>query len=331
MVSLRRYLVGSDESQATRRVVDLLMEGIVESAVRTDSAEYKIFADNMSRIIGDAPAGCGPDNLLVMAGSAVQALKDYNAHTGSVVRQQSIELQHMVEMLSQTVIAISGGSEKSAESLTEVRRGLESAARLDDVHKVKARLGECLRTVREEAERQKAESEALVARLHEQIQRGQGATAAPNEDRVTGLPRREAAEEAVRQALLIPGRKYLVTAVLDRLQTLNARFGHQVGDRILRALGTRIEESLQKTDMLFRWNGPTLVALLWREETIEQVRRAIKVSLETPFDREFDIGGRQVLIPISAAWSVIGLIPPASNSFHYIDRFVASQSPRDYC
>jgi diguanylate cyclase (GGDEF)-like protein len=331
VVSLRKYLVGSEENQPHRRVVDLLLEGIVESAVRTEGAEYKGFADNMNQIVSSAPPGCSLADLLVMVGSATQALKDYNARTTSVVRQQGVELQHIVQMLTQTVITISGGSEKSVESLTEVRRGLESAARLDDVHRVKARLGECLRTVCEEAERQKLESGALVAQLQQQIDRSPTAKTEPAEDRVTGLPRRKAAEDAVRQALLIPRRKYLVTAVLHRLQTLNARFGQQVGDRILRAFGARIKENLLETDMLFRWDGPALVALLWREETLEQVRKTVKRTFDAPYEKEFDIGDRQVLVPISPAWSVIGLIPPATNSFNYIDRFVASQSPRDYC
>ena len=130
---------------------------------------------------------------------------------------------------------------------------------------------------------------------------------------------------------MIPGRKYIVTAVLDRLQSLNARFGQHVGDRVLRALAQRLQDSFEDSDVLFRWNGPAIIAMLWRDESIEDVRKSVRHIFDTPFEKEFDIGGRNVLIPIGAAWSVIGLIPPAVNSFNYIDRFVASQSPRDFC
>jgi diguanylate cyclase (GGDEF)-like protein len=119
--------------------------------------------------------------------------------------------------------------------------------------------------------------------------------------------------------------------VLDRLQSLNARFGQELGDRVLKALAEHMKDGLEDSDVLFRWSGPTIVALIWREDSIEQVRKSVRHLFETPFEKEFDLSGRSVMIPIGAAWSVIGLIPPAVNSFNYIDRFVAGQTPKDYC
>jgi diguanylate cyclase (GGDEF)-like protein len=331
MVSLRRYLAGSEESLTSRRALDILIRGIVESAVSIDAAEHKLFSESVARMAAAVQPGCDADDLLVLSCSVIQTLQDYNTRTASLLKRQGAEFQNMMGMLAHAVMTISGGTGKSVESLNELRHGLESAALLEDIRKVKSSLAECLRSVCDEVQRRKSEAEGLVAQLQAQIDRGQNSRYISDEDVATGLPRRKTAQEAINQAVLIPGKKFLLTAVLDRLQSLNARFGQEVGDRVLRALAERLKESLGDSDVLYRWTGPAIVALLWRDENIEQVRRSVRHIFDTPFEKELDIGGRQILIPVSAAWSVIGLIPPAANSFNYVDRFVASQSPRDYC
>lgn len=333
MVSLRRYLTGSEESH--RRAVDVLVHGIVESAVCLNPAEQRAFSDKITALAASAPVGCAGDAVLVMSASAVQALHEYNARLSGLLRAQVAEFRNIMSMLAQTVTTISGGSVSgetggTVESLNDLRRMAESSAALEDIQKLRAGLGDCLRSVCEEVQRRKAASDKLAADLQRQLERSGGSRFVPDDDSATGLPRRKSAEEAIRQAVMIPGRKYLVTAVLDRLQSLNARFGQEVGDRVLRALAERLKLEFDDSDVLFRWSGPTIVVLTWREDTIEQVRKWVRNIFESPFEKEFDIGGRKVLIPLTAAWSVIGLIPPAVNSFNYVDRFVASQSPKDY-
>jgi GGDEF domain-containing protein len=115
------------------------------------------------------------------------------------------------------------------------------------------------------------------------------------------------------------------------LQSINARFGNEVGDTVLKALADRMRKEFHAGDLLFRWNGPTLVALLPREETIDEMRRTVKRTFEVPFEMDFYLRGRQIMLPVAAAWSVVRIIPPASTVFGYIERFVATQSPRDYC
>jgi diguanylate cyclase (GGDEF)-like protein len=331
VITLRKYLNGTEESQGYRRVIDRLLRGYAGAAVAVDEKDYTAFRQDMQRIVGEAGDGCPLEQLLVTAGAAVQATEAYNTRTKRLLGEQTAELQDMIAMLTQSIQTIAGGSEKSIAALADVRQGLESAAAVTDIHTMKARLGECLRVVCQEASRQKQESEEAIRELQGHIERAQKVGFVSADDSATGLPKRKAAEEAIQQSLMVKGRKYVVVAVMDRLPAINARFGHDVGDQVLRALRDRIQSALGESDMLFRWNGPTIVAVLWREAGLEQTRAQLKHMLEAQFDKEFDIGGRSVLIPISAAWSVVGMIPPAANLFHHVDRFVASQTPRYSC
>jgi GGDEF domain-containing protein len=196
-------------------------------------------------------------------------------------------------------------------------------------------LGECLDKVSEEAERQKNETAASLLELQRNAEKAQAKPNANTEsdiDPVTGLPSQAAAKATFAAALSTPGRKFIITMVVDRMQPINARFGNAVGDRLLRALRKYVEAKvISEGDRLFRWSGPTLVALMSRQESIDQVRGSLKRLLDVKLDNEVNVGDRSAIIPLSVAWSVMGLIPPAVNIPSFIDRFVAAQTPRDYC
>ena len=161
---------------------------------------------------------------------------------------------------------------------------------------------------------------------HERI----GSVPAPAEmDAATGLPGKEEAERAIRRAVGSPAHKFLVVAVCSRVQAVNARFGHSVGDRVVAALAQHFRKSLSVRDQIYRWTGPTLVALLERADRIEQIRAEIRNFADTRMDKTMEIGQRTVLIPISAAWVVFPVLPPIDVFLKQIDIFTAAQLPRE--
>jgi GGDEF domain-containing protein len=335
MVSIKRHMAQSEQETALRQVITLLLDGIATRVAQGDRNEYETFQNNMLRIKSEAEADAAPDALLVGAGSAVQALGDYAQHTTRFIRKQGAELQNIISMLTRTVISIGAGGDRSVQRLQEIGKKLESAVELEDVQILKARLGDCLDTVREECAQQKTEADELISSLHREIEvtkeRATDLTQSQDLDPVTGLLVQEAAEAALQVLVKKGGRRYLVTAVINRMQPINARFGHAVGNQVLRTFKEFFEKQITPGDRLFRWNGPALVALLERTESLETVRSEVRKMLDVTInDVMFDVGGRQVLIPISAAWSVFMLIPPITTATKQIQTFIASQGGRDY-
>ena len=333
LTTLKRYLTQSEGETGYRKVISLLLKGIADHSVCASSVELKAFRQEMETVRATADSDCGIEQLFVAAGATIQALDSYNARTSHLLKRQADEMQNMISMLAQTVISISGGSELSTEALLHIKHELEQAAALEDVEKLKLRLGECLKTVCDETTRQKRDTEAIVIELQRNVQRVQSSTG-PNSDidPVTALPRASSAKAAFAEGLNSIGRKYIVMMVVDRLQLINARFGGAVGDQVIRTLQKYVESNVvAHGDLLFRWTGPALVALIARQESIDQVRSSLKRLLDKRIENEFDVGGRLALIPLTVAWSVIALIPPAANLPSYIDKFVAAQLPRDYC
>ncbi|QOY90938.1 diguanylate cyclase domain-containing protein [Paludibaculum fermentans] len=335
LITLKRYLSNSDDEIGLHKIVSMLLHGMADHAVCADPQEHDSFRQDMQSIEEAANQDCSHDQLLVIAGAAIHALDCYAVRTTRAIRRQDSELQNMIDMLAQTVIAISGGNERAAPALNEIRTDLEQAASFETVQSLKSRLGACLVKVRDEATRQKQENDAAINELRGHLLRAQAPVAqlkSSSLDPVTNLPDQAAAMTAFQEGLKTAGRKYVLTLVVGRMQPINARFGQAVGDEMLRLLKKHVQaQVMQEGEQIFRWTGPTLVALLPRQETIDQIRSKLKRALDVPLQNEVDIGGRSVLLPLSIAWSVIALIPPITNTSMFISKFIASQTPLDYC
>jgi GGDEF domain-containing protein len=329
IVTLKKYL--SDDKTDTRHVMTVLLNGIATTAIRSDVEEYNRFAAVLDNIAEATAKDSTIEELLETAGTAVEALHSYNQRTSVFVRRQSTELRKVIGMLTESVITITGSSERSAGALEEIKGTLMGASGLEDLQLVKARLSACLEQVCQESVRRREDAEKTIATLENHIRRAEANLKSDaGLDPVTNLPGRSAAEAALREASAQPGRKYLAALVLDSLQIVNARFGNTVGDKVLAALARHVEANLQPGDALFRWAGPALLAFFPRQCTIDRMRIDLRAVLGKTVQEDIDIGGRSVLIPVSPAWAVFGLVPPLATILKHIDNFVTSQSPKDY-
>ena len=150
----------------------------------------------------------------------------------------------------------------------------------------------------------------------------QGMRDAAATDPLTGLRNRrhfDAAlerEDAIRQR--VPAEKrHLRSAILfdlDHFGSVNKRFGHQVGDRVLRLFGETLKARIRASDLMARYGGEEFVVILdgaSRDEAMgiaEQVRTAFsKQSVDTGT-------GQQLTSTVSAgcstleAWEVEGTL-----------------------
>ncbi|MBN8487443.1 MAG: diguanylate cyclase [Burkholderiales bacterium] len=114
-------------------------------------------------------------------------------------------------------------------------------------------------------------------------------------DRLTGLANREAVlrrleERMARQRRSADGSMFAVLFIdLDRFKEVNDRFGHDAGDRVLVALGQRLQAQLREGDMVARWAGDEFLVLLDQISTeadarhvVDKLKRCMELPLEAP-------------------------------------------------
>jgi GGDEF domain-containing protein len=335
MISLKPYLLGEskrDVESSYQRIIDLILQAVSIHAVEGDRADYERFQADMGTFAARLTPKMSNSDRFVVVGEALRTFEEYNRHTTRFLRTQTVELQKMIAMLTQTVIAVGASSEASVTKLQEIEGSLNQALRVDDIRLLKTQLGECLLSVRGEALRQKAEGKIALESLQKELaqsQVGSSGASPVSLDPATGLPGKADAERELQQASLT-GPCFLLLAVVDRLQAINARFGYAVGDKVLGLAAQHFRSSLPAEDKLYRWQGPALVAVLHRHSALDSVRSEVGRFAEKKLEEMFNISGRSILLPISASWTVFPLVPPLDVLFRKIEIFTAAHVPRDY-
>ena len=136
-----------------------------------------------------------------------------------------------------------------------------------------------------------------AGRLKREIQRlEKEGLARLDEDRLTGLLNQYALASRVDGNTGFRG----VVAVcdMDRFKEVNDRYGHLVGDEILRNIGNLLRTSIRQEDEAFRWGGDEFVILFHNQDrgVAEHRMAAIEERL-----RGFQVRGYGAL-PISFSW-----------------------------
>ena len=328
MLSLRNILNLSDEEVAFRKLISIFLEKIGSGCVRYDTGEYEAFRVEMKQLQERADHETSPTLLFITAGAAVQAMENYNLRITGFLRKQAGELRSIVSMITETAIKLGGENARAAQRLQEIGNRFEQVGALEDLQALKAHLGDCLHSFREELQRQKTESSATIRALQLEIERRPtGTDATPPEpfDHVTGLPRQSAAITALETASANGKRVYVVAMVIKGVQSVNARFGFEVGDRMLCVFKESAERQLLRQDRMYRWDGPAIVVLMERTEPIAQTRANLRRILDGHLEESFDVDGRSVLIPIAVDWTAFPLVQPVANAVKQIRAFVAGQ------
>ncbi|HEX9011177.1 MAG TPA: diguanylate cyclase [Holophagaceae bacterium] len=119
-------------------------------------------------------------------------------------------------------------------------------------------------------------------------------------DPLTELLNRRAFDQNLEHALLQWERHrrpfVLLLGDVDHFKLINDRFGHPVGDEVLREMATRLHASLRKSDLAFRIGGEEFAVLL--PETSLKAGTEVADKLRRRIDEEaFPLSGGQTIFP----------------------------------
>jgi len=97
-------------------------------------------------------------------------------------------------------------------------------------------------------------------------------------DQLTGLLNRAGLEEAIRRRLADRRRSPCAIAILDvdAFKEINDHYGHDAGDRVLRALSNLLSAQFRETDFVGRFGGDEFMALIDGADSREKLEQALQ-------------------------------------------------------
>ncbi|WP_244522606.1 putative bifunctional diguanylate cyclase/phosphodiesterase [Geodermatophilus africanus] len=130
-------------------------------------------------------------------------------------------------------------------------------------------------------------------------------------DDLTGLPNRARLLQLVGEALADGrGRAALLFLDLDGFKTVNDSLGHEVGDELLRQVGSRLVEQVRPGDAVGRLGADQFLVLARDCDTAEAA--ALAFRLQDSFSRPFQAEG--ISVPLSASIGVAAATPGADRA-----------------
>jgi diguanylate cyclase (GGDEF)-like protein len=327
VISIKKLL---DTDDTRLHVICALLEGIAQHSLIADPIEHRNFQSCIQGMADEINSSTTSMALLLMAGRAVKALEDYNSHATGRMGQQSTELSAIVDMLARTVTAISAAHGRSQTHLSSMQRDLKKASDIDDVRLLRIKIAHCLAEIELEAKEQQKEASATLESLRQEVLNPKPVAIQPRAagaDPVTGLPDRVAAEQALAEACRSPIQTYAALYVLDNVVTINRRFGIAVGDKALREFNRLIGERAFPADKVFRWSGPTFLALLQRTLPIEKVRSMVTGVTSRQSEVTVETESGSLMLPIYCHSTVFPMPAAPSTLIRDLDTFaLASKS-----
>jgi GGDEF domain-containing protein len=314
MVSLTKYILGEqlpDLSSSLLRVAALLLEGTALHAVDYDRAELATFQSDIRRVRANIEESTDAGELLALGGEAMRDMENYNRRVERTLVARRKEVQSIMAMMTQTLLELAKGSETSAKSLHSIEAQLDVASKVEDIRLLKTEMATCLKTIRTEADKQKARSSEILEKLERTVANRGPESGAPrcttDLDPITGLGSWGKAEESAEVALARGTATHIAVVRLDRLDMINKRFGNAAGNQALLLVSQHVAQQLANNDELFRWRGPAFVALLDRQTPTAAVRVEMTKMFAERLRYEVANGSRTMLLPLPVSWTVFEL------------------------
>lgn len=151
-------------------------------------------------------------------------------------------------------------------------------------------------------------------------------------DMLTGLANRRAFFEALEQELSRAERTgapvTVVLADLDRFKSINDRYGHPLGDRVLERTGALLRDCMRKHDLAARYGGEEFAVLLGATNLAEGITAAQRIQEKL---RKVEIPGVPRRVTLSAGVAMLRLGETANTLLARADAalYHAKHSGRD--
>jgi GGDEF domain-containing protein len=333
LTSIRKFLNPAKPKPADFiRFLKLLLQGIATHAVESDPGELRRFRLDISNISNRLTETLGSDEMDHVVEGSVDLLKEYNRRVGKLEVANKTELRAILAIMTDTMAFLIASSKIEVESLQSIEKSIEKASAIDDIRRLRVELTNCLSSVRNESVRLRELSQAQIKSLQTGVQLTvdslNGAQSEPT-DPATGLQGRATAEQWIINKIA-EGRDFAIALfIIDRLGSINGRFGRAIGDQILLSVAQRLGQESPDESSLLRWSGPAFVLVSPIGPNFSVVERFVKKQGSMRIQKDIETEDGSVMLSITCSWTLEKVTTPTDSVeliCRKLDSFVAARS-----
>lgn len=333
MISIGSYLQDArpeQKSKTLERVTAMLMQGLAMHSYKHDEAEFEEFQNTIKKLRKQLSTAEDEETLFLSAGAAIHALERHNAAVERSLAEQRQETQNILGLMTQALLRVANGSADCTRNLSAIGNDFANAFKLNELRQLKEKLAQSLNNLCEETKRQQLQLSMLRSDLttvagHPDVR---AILESSQLDPVTGLPNAECAAKAIITAWDAGVEAYLVLFAVDRIESVNLRFGFKAGDQMMRVFSEHVSRFLQPEDRLFRWRGSYFVGMLENRLPEQHMASEINKVANARLEHSIRVKDRDVMIPISASWTMFSLrsAPTVDDLLSKIADFLSNRS-----
>ncbi|MBO6639438.1 MAG: GGDEF domain-containing protein [Roseitalea sp.] len=214
-------------------------------------------------------------DLSALNGEIIEADKSADAacsQAGDSLRKEMEEVQTFIRSYLQTTERYEGTIDDTTKSLSEA----STAAEVETVIALMIRENQRVRAQTQQLSASLRETQDEIIRLQDKLSQSRKAEM---QDPMTGLNNRRFFQQAIASALAhaetFGQPMSFAIADIDHFKSVNDRFGHQIGDEILKFVGTFIDKKLKEHGTVSRYGGEEF-AIILPNITIETARALLE-------------------------------------------------------
>ena len=125
-----------------------------------------------------------------------------------------------------------------------------------------------------------------------------------NTDALTGLYNERYLSERLKRNGKLHKKFAMFYLDLDRFKPVNDTYGHDMGDRLLKAVSRRLCKCIRKTDYAFRIGGDEFSLIIEEGNINDEFCEMMVRRIKSVIDRPFDIEGRLLSVDTSCGYAI---------------------------
>jgi diguanylate cyclase len=258
----------SKPSEATtlRRMLDEAFAALADVVAASDTTMPAEVTAAVERCRTALLAGVEAETLEPLAKSCFESTRATAVDARTRAAERRAQIATLVTMVRETVATIGGGHANLQETLADSAERFERLAQVGDLQQIQARLLDEVATLKRITLEQRQTWEDTIqqfglrlARLETQLDHTRREAAI---DPLTNVANRRTFERTCRE-WLEPNRAAFVMAMadVDDFKSINDRYGHVIGDRVLATVAETLVRSLRSDDMVARLGGDEFAVL----------------------------------------------------------------------